>query len=222
VSRLKWSHSALKDFETCARKYHEERILKKWPREEGPEAAYGTKLHEACELYIKDGKPLAPEYRFMQPALDKLKEKPGNIYCEHEMALTWELKPCAMDAPDVWVRGIADLLVVDEPNYTAWVLDYKTGKSKYADTSQLKLMSVLVFEHFPKIKRVNGALLFVLGEHIVKQRVEHEDRHAIWWDYRQRVARIEQAKDAGVWNPSRSGLCRRHCPVLTCEHNERG
>lgn len=222
MSHLKWSHSALKDFETCARKYHELRILKKWPKEEGPEAAYGTKLHKACELYIKDGTPLDPEYKFMQPALDALLEKPGDKYCEHEMALTWELQPCEMKADNVWVRGIADLLVVDEPNYTAWVLDYKTGKSKYADTSQLKLMSALVFEHFPKIKVVKGALLFVLGEHIVKCKVERDDRHAIWWDYRQRVARIEQAMDVGVWNPNRSGLCRKHCPVLTCEHNERG
>lgn len=222
MNHTRWSHSSLKDFETCARKYHETRILKKWPREEGPEALYGTRLHEACELYVRDGTPLTAEFDFMQPALDALRDKPGDKYCEHEMALTWELRPCAMDAPNVWVRGIADLLVVDEANYTAWVVDYKTGKHKYADTSQLKLMAVMVFAHFPKIKRVNGALLFALSGHIVKCRVDAEDAAAIWWDYRERVACIEQALDVQVWNPKRSGLCRRHCEVLTCEFNERG
>lgn len=218
---LKWSHSSLKEFETCARKYHETRILKKWPKEDTEESLFGTRLHEACELYIKEDKPLTSEFSFMQPALDALKEKPGKKFCEHEMALTFKLEPCAMDAPDVWVRGIADLLVVDEPNYTAWVLDYKTGKSKYADTTQLTLMALLTFAHFPKIKRVNGALLFVMGNHIVKCRIDAEDRHSHWWDYRQRVANIEQALDADVWNPKSSGLCRKHCPVLTCEFNGR-
>lgn len=221
MSRLKWSHSSLKEFETCARKYHETRILKKWPREEGEEAKYGTALHEACELYIKEGTPLAAAFSFMQPALDALKNKPGKVLCEHEMAVTWELQPCAMDSPDAWARGIADLLVVDEPNYTAWVLDYKTGKHRYADTSQLTLMALLVFANFPKIKRVNGALLFVLSNHIVKCKIDAEDRHGLWWDYRQRVASIEQALDVDVWNPKSSGLCRKHCPVLTCEFNGR-
>lgn len=219
MNRIKWSHSALKDFETCARKYHEVRVLKKWPKQEGLEADFGTKLHEACELYVKEGAQLAPEFAFMQAALDALITKPGTKYCEHEMALTWELVPCAMDAPDVWVRGIADLLVIDDDNYTAWVLDYKTGKPKYADTSQLKLMALFVFAHFPKIKRVRGALLFVqYGGHMEKIVVDRSERHAIWWDYRQRVASIEQARDADVWNPKKSGLCRKHCEVRTCEH----
>jgi hypothetical protein len=220
---VKWSHSSLKDFDTCPRKYYETRVLKKWPREEGPEALFGTALHKAAELYIKEQQPLAPEFRFMQPVLDVLCSKSGDKYCEHEMALTYALVPCAMDAPDVWVRSIADLLVVDQPNYTAWLLDYKTGKHKYADTSQLDLMALQVFAHFPKIKRVKGALLFVMnGGHIVKHEVDRESRHGKWWDYRQRVAYIEQAMENGVWNPKKSGLCRKHCEVLSCEFNERG
>lgn len=221
-TRIKWSHSSLKDFETCARKYHETRVLKKWPREEGEAAMYGTALHAACEHYVKDGKALDEGFKFMQPALDSLKGREGDKYCEHEMALTWDLQPCAMDAPDVWVRGIADLLVVDEPNYTAWVLDYKTGNDRYADTGQLQLMALLTFAHFPKIKRVNGALLFVLKERIVKARYKVSERHSAWWDYRVRVAAITEALDNGVWNPKPSGLCRKYCEVLTCEHNGRG
>jgi PD-(D/E)XK nuclease superfamily len=220
-THVKWSHSSLKTFETCARQYHEIRVLKKWPKEQDETAIYGELLHKACEEHIKDGVPLDPRFAFMQGALDAIKDKPGDIYCEHEMALTWELQPCGMKDDNVWVRGIADVLVIDEPNYTAWVLDYKTGNDRYADTSQLTLMSLLTFAHFPKIKRVKGALLFVLKNRIIKHNVEVHERHGFWWKYRERVAAIESAMEANNWNPKPSGLCRKHCPVLTCEHNGR-
>lgn len=216
---IRWSHSSLKDFETCARKYHEIRVLKKWPKEEGIEALFGTEMHDAAERYLRDGDELEPRFTFLKEALDALKARSGTKYYEHEMALTWELQPCAMDDENVWVRGIADLLIIDEANYTAWVLDYKTGNHKYADTDQLKLMSLFVFAHFPKIKVVRGALLFVLGGHIVKTKINRDERHGFWWDYRQRVALIEQATEADNWNPKKSGLCKKHCEVRSCEHN---
>ena len=55
------------------------------------------------------------------------------------------------------MRGIADLLIVDEESLTAWVVDYKTGKDKYPDKEQLTLMSLMVFAHFPIIRVVKSA-----------------------------------------------------------------
>jgi len=219
---MAWSHSSLKNFETCARQYYELRVAKNYPQEKGEQALYGDQLHKACELYGRDGIALPPAFSFMQPTMDALLAKPGDKYFEHKMALTAALQPCDMKAPDVWVRGIADLLVVDEPNYTAWVLDYKTGNDKYADTEQLKLMALFVFAHFPNIKRVKGALLFVLKNRIVKENFSDEDRHGHWWDYRQRAALIERSMEENNWNARPSGLCRKHCPVITCPHNGRG
>jgi PD-(D/E)XK nuclease superfamily len=216
-----WSHSALKNFETCARQYYELRVAKNYPPEKNEQALYGDELHKACEEYGRDGKPLPPAFSFMQEPMDALLAKQGTKFFEHEMALTYELQPCEMKAENVWVRGIADLLVVDEPNYTAWVLDYKTGNDRYADTGQLKLMALLTFAHFPKIKQVKGALLFVLKNRIVKETIKASDRHGYWWDYRERTALIERAKEEGNWNARPSGLCKKYCPVTSCEHNGR-
>jgi RecB family exonuclease len=84
------------------------------------------------------------------------------------MALTEQLVPCAWTAPDVWVRGIADLLIVNDDNLTARVVDYKTGNNKYPDREQLKLMALMVFAHHPHIRKVNAALLLVVKNDMVK------------------------------------------------------
>jgi len=216
--KVTWSHSSLKDYEGCARRYQEVKVLKNYKFTENEATRYGTEFHKAAEDYIKDGTPIPAQFSYAQATLDALVAKPGRKLCELQMALTTDLKPCDWKSPDAWVRGIADLLIVDDENMTAWVVDYKTGNNKYPDREQLKLMSIMVFAHMPHIRKVNSALLFVVKDDMVKHSMTVEQAEGEWWQYRQRVARIEQAHDTGVWNPKPTPLCP-WCPVTTCEHH---
>lgn len=211
-----WSHSALKDFEGCARRYHEVRVLKKYPFEQGEAALYGERLHAACEEYTRDGKPIPDEFAFVKPTVDALLSRPGRKLAEHKMALTMNLVPCDWKDKQVWVRGIADLLIVDDDNLLAWVVDYKTGNNKYPDRDQLVLMSLMVFEHFPHVRKVHSALLFVVKDDMVKQSMTRDEKDDYWWRYRERTARMEQAFATGVWNPTSTPLCG-WCPCTGCE-----
>ena len=215
-----WSHSALKDFEGCARRYHEVRVLKNYVQKPTEQIRYGKELHKAAEDYVKDNTPIPPQFSYVQPTIDALLAKPGTKYAEHEMGLTVDLRPCGFKDENCWVRGIADLLIVDEESLTAWVVDYKTGNNKYPDREQLKLMALMVFAHFPHIRRVSGALLFVLKNDIAKASFLRGEAEDYWWDYRERVARIEQAHETGVWNPKPTPLCG-WCVVKTCEYNRK-
>ena len=217
---VKWSHSALKDYEGCPRRYHEVKVLKKYPFPETEAILYGKELHSAAEFYIKDDKPLPPQFEFVKDMLDALKAKPGRKLCEHEMGVTSDLRPCGFMDKDVWVRGIADLLIIDDDNLTARVVDYKTGNNKYPDREQLRLMALMVFVHFPHIRKVSGGLLFVVKNDLVKASFLRGEAEEYWWDYRTRVARIEKAHETGVWNPKPTPLCG-WCVVKTCEHNRK-
>jgi hypothetical protein len=217
---VKWSHSSLKDYEGCPRRYHEVKVLKNYPFKDTDATLYGKELHTAAELYIKEGTPLPPQFAFIKDTLDALMAKPGRKLCEHQMGVTKDLKPCKFMDKEVWVRGIADLLIIDDENLTARVVDYKSGNNKYPDREQLKLMALMVFAHFPHIRRVSGALLFVVKEDIAKASFMVGEAEEYWWDYRERVARIEQAHETGVWNPKPTPLCG-WCPVTTCEHNRK-
>ena len=216
--KVTWSHSSLKDYEGCARRYQEVKVLKNFPFVENEHTRYGTAFHKAAEDYIKDGTAIPEQFSFAKPTLDALIAKPGRKLCELQMALTTDLVPCDWKSKDAWVRGIADLIIVDDDNLTAWVIDYKTGNNKYPDREQLKLMSLMVFAHMPHIRKVNSALLFIVKDDLVRHSMTFDQAEAEWWQYRERVARIEQAHDTNVWNPRPSPLCP-WCPVTTCVHH---
>jgi PD-(D/E)XK nuclease superfamily len=217
----KHSYSGIKSFETCGRKYQEEKVLKLYPREDTEATLYGTQLHEQAELYIRDGRELDPAFQFLKPILDPLRAMPGRKFAEYEMALTEQLEPCDFKSEDYWVRGIADLIIVNDDNLTARVFDYKSGSDKYPDTDQLMLMSLMIFKHFPHIRSVSGGLLFVLKNSVHKYKVHRDQEADLWWRWRERVAKLDAALYHDKWHTKPSGLCRKYCPCVGCEHNGR-
>lgn len=215
-----WSFSRIKAFHQCPKQFHAEKVLKLYPFEETVATIYGTQFHEAAEVYIRDGTPLPERFSYAKPSLDVLNGKKGDKLCEYKMGLTADLEPCAFDADDVWFRGIADLLIIDEENELAWVIDYKTGRNpKWADKGQLELMALATFKHFPKIKKVKGGLLFVVANELVRDTYTINDEPRLWEKWLSSYNQMEQAFAKDVWNPNPSGLCRKHCPVLECPHN---
>lgn len=219
IKPIKWSHSGLKDYEGCARRYQHVKVLKTVPFTDTVHTIYGKEVHKSAEEYVKNGTPLPPEHAFLQPTIDALMAKTGRKLAEHEMGVTEDLKPCGFKDDNVWVRGIADLLIVDDDGLKAWVFDYKTGNDKYPDRDQLILMSLMVFVHFPHIRQVNSALLFVVKDSIVKHSMLRGEADEHWWKYRERVARLAQSYKADVWNPTQTPLCG-WCPVRSCEFNK--
>ena len=134
------------------------------------------------------------------------------------MGVTENLEPCGFYDPEVWFRGIADLIILDGD--LAWVVDYKTGKSaKYADKGQLELMALSVFAHYPQIKNIRAGLLFVVTKDLVKDTYTVYDREQLWRKWLSKYNQMKVAADNDVWNARPSGLCRRHCPVIECVHN---
>jgi len=218
MTPIKWSHSGLKDYEGCARRYHEVKVLKNYPFTDTVHTIYGKQVHESAEFYIRDGKQLPPEHEFMKPILDSLLKKEGRKLAEYEMGVREDLSPCDFKADDVWVRGIADLLIIDDDGLKAWVIDYKTGNDKYPDKDQLILMSLMVFAHFPHIRQVNSALLFVVKGSAVKHKMTLDEVEFHWWRYRERVAKLAASYANDVWNPTSTPLCG-WCAVKSCEFN---
>ena len=213
-----WSYSSLSLFQQCPKKYYHLRVAKDIVEPKSEQMLYGTVAHKAAEDYVRDGTPLESQFAYMQPTLDALKNREGEKLCEYRLGLTEALEPCEFFAPDVWWRGIADLIIVNDDNYTAHIVDYKTGNDKYPDRDQLVLMSLMVFKHFPHVKRVKSALLFVVKNTMVKHEMTIDEEEFNWWRYRERVARMAACHSNGVWNPNPTPLCP-WCPVTSCEHN---
>jgi hypothetical protein len=118
--KIKWSHSSLKDYEGCARRYHEVKVLNNYPFQETEQTRYGKELHKAAEDYVKDGTPIPKQFEFVAPVIDALMAKPGRKFPEHEMGLTIDLKPCNFKDGAVWVRGIAVSKLSSSFEHNTW------------------------------------------------------------------------------------------------------
>lgn len=211
-----WSYSSIKTFEQCPKKYFHLRVAKDVKDEPGEAADYGTAVHEAAEHYIRDGVPIPEKFAYMRPVVERLEKIPGDKHCELKLGVTRDFNPCGFFDPDVWWRGIADLLIIDGKK--AWCVDYKTGKSaKYADTKQLDLLAGAVFVHFPEVERVKSSLIYVVSGELKPKlhHVQHRDTYLSVFN--EQLERLEAAMDNGVWNAKTSGLCS-YCPVVSCEH----
>jgi len=220
MKKPQWSFSSIKLFEQCPRKYYHLKIKRDFKDEQNDAAKYGEEFHEAAEFYVSEQAELPKRFWFAKKALDKLKALPGEKLCEYTMGLTENLEACAVDDPNVWWRGISDLTILNGTK--AKVLDYKAGASaKYADTDQLELMALATFKHFPEVEEVDAALFFVVAKAFIKRQYHRDDAPRLWANWLKRYGRIITAVQSGVWNPKTSGLCRKHCVVLTCPHNGR-
>ena len=220
-----WSYSSISTFKQCPHRYYRERVVKDIPKEPDSEAIlYGVALHSAAEDFIGKGIPLPEKFAYIQPYLDVLNELPGTKYTEHKMGIAirdGRMEACEFFAKDVWFRGVADLIVVNEEAGTGRILDYKTGKSsRYADTTQLDLMAAAMFLHFPQVQKIKAALLFVVPKEMVSAPTYEYDKRFIAFEKLNPVLhRRTIAYETGVFNATPNNLCKSWCPVKDCPHN---
>lgn len=222
---IAWSYSSIKTFDQCPKKYHHLRILKDFKDEDSVATIYGKELHKAAEDFIKEGTPIPPRFSFINDTLEALKKIKGEKHCEIKLGIAkrdGKFVPCDFFAKDVWWRGIADLLIINEEKQTAYLVDYKTSKNaKYADTKQLDLLAGAVFTHYPKIVEIKSALLFVVSNEIVKKNHEFMMQSSYLNSMEPELARLDAAIKTNVWNPNAGPLCK-FCPVTSCAHNRKG
>ena len=179
---------------------------------------YGNEVHKAAEEYVRDGTPIPAKFDFIKPQIDILLQIDGERLCEYKMGLTKELAACDFFAESVWWRGIADLLIINAD--TAYLIDYKTGKSaQYADTKQLELLSLAVFRHFPQVKRVKAGLLFVVSKEFVQAEYDVDGQKDSWLTWFGEINRLDSCYENDTWNAKPNFSCHRFCPVKDCEHN---
>lgn len=214
-----WSYSALKNFESCPRRYQAYAVTKEVVEPESDAIRQGHALHTAFEQRVTQGTELPLGMGMHEPMLSKLASAPGKIYAEQKLALTPELKASAWFGKHAWFRTVVDYTNVRDDG-SATVLDYKTGRVS-ADTTQLDLIAATLFAHQRKVKHVKAALVFVAYGQTERAEYVREDVTAIWGRVLPRVKKLWQARQENVYPPKPGPFCRRWCQVKTCPFNGR-
>lgn len=210
-----WSYSALSTFETCPRKYYHTKIKKDYPDLMGEAALAGVRVHKYMEDAVDGRNALPKEHANLQPIVDKVRAAPGTKLLEYKCGLTESLKPTTFFAKDVWLRCVIDYAAVTPDR--ARVLDWKTGKQK-DDFDQLGLFAGAVLAKYPTVDVVDAGYVWLKDRAITRKTFHRKDiQEEVWQPMLTRVTRMRQSMDANEFNPRPSGLCRKYCPVRSCE-----
>ena len=216
MTQFTWSYSSLKQYQNCPKQYYEIRVAKNYTVKENQAMLYGKEVHTALEEYVRDGKPLAKNYLRFKPVVDSLINIDGEKFCEYEMALNYNREPCDFHDKNRWVRGIADLVIIDGEQ--AYIVDYKTGSNKYPDPKQLKLMAIMLFTQMPDIIKIKAGLLFVMKNSFLDEEYHRSDMDKLWKSFEAPLSRLETSYDYDQWQPNPTPLCG-WCSVDSCEFN---
>ena len=213
---IAWSYSALSTFENCPRKYWATKVAKV-VSDVNADNTEGDQDHKALQYHFQKGLALPPKLAFLQPLSDRLKAVPGERYVEYSMCLRQDLVPTHFrDWDNAWVRGAADYVIVDGEQAT--YLDWKKGKFREND-DQIELTALLLFRHFPQLKKVKGGLVFYNYGKVYPHIVRREDESRLWNGFYARVKEMEHAKIEDAWPTKPNPLCA-WCPYKACPFNK--
>ena len=191
-----------------ARRY----IVKDQPYVETPEMKWGNEVHSAFEYRVGSSKPLPETMKqwehFAQPfdgQFAKVEQKLG-ISAEGKCVGYWD--------GSVWFRGKADLAIIR--GETAYINDWKTGKSSYEDPFELETNAVLIHAKYPQLKKIIGSYTW-LKENRVSQMYDLSDTRSTWNEICRLMGEIIALKKTGQFSKTKSGLCG-WCSVDDCEN----
>jgi hypothetical protein len=193
-------------------------VAKTTPKKTYADADEGIRKHKEIEEYLKG------ETHLSNISLRKLVDRtlvglnPDFFKYEHKLAVTKDLKPCEWDDPNCYHRGILDVMYVDPMDTLARIFDWKNGKvNEYSE--QLKANSICVMAHYPHVQTVHTEYVWMKFGKTTPAKNFRDFTEKTWNKFKIRVDRMEEAVANNHWPKKPSGLCKKHCPVVTCEHN---
>lgn len=213
-----WSFSKLKSFETCPKKHYEVDIARNY-KEESEQLTWGNYVHKALENAILGKATLPPEMAKYQKWVVSIQKANGKIEVEKQFALNKDFLPVPYFDREVWYRGKADVVVINGD--TALAFDWKTGKIQ-KDSVQLMLMAQCIFAHYPQVQRVTTFYVWLQENAHSEETFDRQEVANAWIGLLLRVKLMQEAYDTQTYQPKPSGLCRKHCPVVSCPFHGKG
>jgi hypothetical protein len=213
-TRLVYSYSNLNCYENvCPYQFYERYIKKSIPFVETEAMRYGTKVHEAMEHRIAHKKPLHPDFAQWEPFAVPFDSMPTK--CELKVGITVDGNPCDFfDNARVWLRGKLDCVASNEEK--AYLIDWKSGSSKYENRFELDIGALMLHAANPHLTKIIGSYAW-LKENRLGVIYDLTNTRIVWNRVSEVVKRIESDRRTGVFEKRPSGLCS-WCDVKACEH----
>jgi hypothetical protein len=216
---LSVSYSKIKNFRTCPRRHYHCDIVKDVKEEESEALQWGNIFHTAMEKRILKGERLPPTMLRYDNWGDTVEQwsKEGIVKVEQKLAFDKQFRATNYFDKGTWFRTRIDVawFPSDYPNQVV-LLDWKTGEVK-PDEQQLQLSAQAMFAHFPNLEKVVTSYVWIGNDAVTTKNYTPRDMPGLWSSLLPEIKLMENAAASGEYPPKPSGLCRRYCPVKSCE-----
>ena len=222
-----WSFSRLSEFETCAyraklkiidRIPEPERQLKPGQTEHANDR--GTRIHDACEVYIRGNGDLPAEAaKHFKAEFASLKTRfsDGAVSLEGEWGYDRDWEPC--EYKKAWCKVKCDAVVHLSPKHIV-VIDYKTGRkfgNEIKHGEQVQLYAVAASLRYPEVETIDVELWYLDQDdmtHLTKPVEVWMRSHKL---YDRRGNKMTTATE---FKPTPSAFACQWCPYKDgiCEH----
>lgn len=220
MKEFAWSYSALTTYEQCPKKYFHLYVAEKGsPQrvkdEDSQNSQDGKIIHMAMKARVIEGKPLPLNLRHYEDIAARFAAVPGEKHGEMKLAINRQYKPVDYFAPDVFVRVIIDLAIVQDKE-SVLVVDWKTGKVK-DDPTQMALNAAVLSRWMPEIGMFKTLYVWLQSRNLTPKNYTISKFTAVWNDLLPRVQKIEEARKTTTFPAKQGPLCG-WCPVTQCPH----
>jgi len=212
------SYSLLNQYLNCPHAAFHKHIAKTYPYVETEAVKEGNDIHLAMENRLRIKQPLPPKYAQWEPfaaPFDAYGDSGSNaVAVELKVGIDKHGKPCEFFAQNVWFRGKIDATIIR--NGTAYLVDWKSGGSRYEDPFELEIGAVLLQAKFNAIKIV-GQYAW-LAENRLGQLYDLSDTNKTFAKMKHLMEEIERDRARDWFEKRKSGLCG-WCNCTHCENH---
>lgn len=213
-TKLVHSFSGLSCYENvCPFQYFNTYILKTVPYVETPERKWGNDVHAALDKRVATGQPLPPNMAQWEPYAAAFDGKGARAELKLGITDTGAVSGY-WDKESVWLRGRVDVALIN--GTSAYILDWKTGGSKYEDKFEIGVYALLLHASQPSLISIKGTYAW-LKENRLGQPYDLSNTAETWRKVKDIVQRIEQDRARGEFEKRKNPLCG-YCHVKSCEH----
>lgn len=187
------SLSKLGTFEQCGAKYKYQ-YIDRLPRPTNASAQRGVDTHAMVELFVKGELDELPAHLdFYSGFLRGLRSIAG-VEPEAKLALseTWECRD--WDAPEIWWRGVLDLLIPPQSG-TVHVYDWKTGKIYDDHEDQRQIYALAAIAKYPDAHEVKATHVYLDLQKNVTQTYHRDQMQALRDTWTRRFKALELASE---------------------------
>lgn len=212
------SNTHLNDLDNCPYKYFNKYVAKSTTKEHSDALVWGRRVHNAFDDRIQKEIPLPQDMReSYEPLLATISSWQPE-YVEYDLGIRADGSPCAFNAQDVYFRGKLD--VVYYKNSVLKLFDWKTGKRREEDASELEQHALLFKAHNPSVTKATGNYIWLQEPPSQRLGWEHDlsDWERTWAIIKSSLNTISNYATLGEWPKKPNPLCD-WCPVKQCEHN---